>query len=111
MINKKYERLKKYIKEKYGQKCYFCKNSNINSLQVRHIIPNKQFLSTPYWTAIAAKKKIKAHYCCELCNSQKLLNVHHKTYEHHGYELDNMNDLIVLCSDCHKKFHNIIKED
>lgn len=74
-------------------------------------LPYKQFLSTPYWTAIAAKKKIKAHYCCKVCNSQKLLNVHHKTYEHHGCELDNMNDLIVLCSDCHKKFHNIIKED
>lgn len=67
----------------------------------------RDFLNTPYWKAVSAEKRRKAKYRCELCNNTGLLNVHHKTYEHHGYEKDYLNDLIVLCEDCHKKFHEL----
>lgn len=67
----------------------------------------RDFLQTPYWKAIAYEKKKKANFRCELCNKKGLLNVHHKTYERHGYEFYNLKDLIVLCDDCHKKFHEI----
>lgn len=65
----------------------------------------RDFLQTPYWKAIAYEKKRKSNFKCELCNNEGLLNVHHKTYERHGYEFYNLKDLIVLCDDCHKKFH------
>lgn len=65
------------------------------------------FLLTPYWKAIAEYKKRRAGYRCELCNSQGRLSVHHRTYANHGDELHNMGDLIVLCQNCHEKFHNI----
>ena len=86
--------------------------NNIFDGDVRDFICNnlsyKQFLTTPYWKAVAQKKKQQANYCCELCNSQGFLNVHHRTYENHGLEMYHLKDLIVLCNNCHKKFHDIV---
>lgn len=67
------------------------------------------FLQTPYWDGIRNYKLKKAKYCCQLCGGKGILNVHHKTYENHGREHLRMvadKDLIVLCEDCHKKFHD-----
>lgn len=47
----------------------------------------------------------KAGHKCQVCNSAKELQVHHRTYERIFKE--DLSDLIVLCSSCHKKFHNI----
>jgi len=41
---------------------------------------------------------------CELCNRSSDLDVHHRTYERLGDE--KLNDLIVLCSTCHRQFHD-----
>ena len=65
----------------------------------------KDFLNTPYWKAISAYLKIKRGKC-EKCGSETELHTHHKTYEHHGTEIFNLNDLICLCKECHRKFHN-----
>lgn len=73
----------------------------------------QDFLQTPYWKAIAQKKKEQQHYKCQLCAGNKMLATHHKTYEHHGHEHEYKvmeNDLIVLCDSCHKKFHNILED-
>lgn len=73
----------------------------------------KDFLLTPYWKAVAAEIKRKRNFQCQLCGSNKNLVVHHKTYEHHGYEHDYFvmqNDLIVLCNNCHSKFHDKVKD-
>jgi hypothetical protein len=65
------------------------------------------YLKTPQWKVISEKKKRQAGYKCELCNATGFIAVHHKTYEHKGIEMDNLKDLVVLCDDCHKKFHEI----
>lgn len=68
----------------------------------------KDFLNSPYWKAIAKYRKYKANYKCCVCGNKQNLNVHHNTYEHHGYEHKHsyiMSDLTVLCNECHKKFH------
>lgn len=44
--------------------------------------------------------------CCK-CKKKKNLHVHHKTYERLGKE--HLNDLMVLCKDCHSKEHYIIE--
>jgi 5-methylcytosine-specific restriction endonuclease McrA len=72
-------------------------------------LPYKDFLVTPYWKAIAQYKRYKAKYKCELCNSNGSLAVHHKTYENHGLEVYHLEDLVVLCKDCHEKFHGIVR--
>jgi Zn finger protein HypA/HybF involved in hydrogenase expression len=66
-----------------------------------------EFLKTPYWKAIAAHTKYKAKYRCQLCNSKEGLATHHRTYEIHGAEHAHMNELIVLCTQCHEKHHDI----
>lgn len=67
------------------------------------------FLETPYWDGVRNYKLKRAKYCCQLCGGKGILNVHHKTYENHGREHIRMiadKDLIVLCKDCHEKFHD-----
>lgn len=66
----------------------------------------KEFLKTPYWKAISWKAKQKANFCCQLCNNSRGLETHHRTYETHGMEHANLEDLIVLCHNCHAKFHD-----
>ncbi len=70
----------------------------------------KDFLKTPYWSVIASHKKYISSYKCNLCGKkEKKLNVHHNSYNNHGYEHKRsvMNDdLICLCEACHQKFHN-----
>lgn len=34
-----------------------------------------------------------------------VLDLHHKTYEHHGDELEHLDDLEFLCRDCHAYRH------
>lgn len=70
----------------------------------------KDFLQTPYWKAVSEKKVRKAQYRCELCNSQGVLNVHHRTYSHKGFEALHLEDLIVLCQNCHYKFHSKLEK-
>jgi len=70
----------------------------------------QDFLKTPYWKAIAAQTKYKAGFCCQLCNGKEGLATHHRTYENHGAEHAHLEDLIVLCENCHSKFHDKLKE-
>lgn len=65
----------------------------------------KEFLQTPYWKAIAERVKYKAKNKCQLCNGTEDLNVHHRSYENHGDELNHMEDLICICQSCHQKHH------
>lgn len=71
------------------------------------------FLHTPYWDGIRSYKLKKSKYRCQLCGKNGFLNVHHKTYEHHGLEHNRSisdNDLIVLCQNCHEKFHDKLSD-
>lgn len=65
----------------------------------------QEYLNSDHWKQIRLKALKRAGYKCQLCASNKELNVHHNTYKNKGHE--NLNDLVVLCRDCHKKFHNI----
>ena len=67
----------------------------------------RDYLKTPYWKLVSALVKRKANYKCQLCGSEYDLNVHHRSYKHRGEEIFYLEDLIVLCYDCHQKFHEI----
>lgn len=72
------------------------------------------YLKTPIWKYISGIIKLIANYTCEECGKQFhpiRLNVHHKTYEHLGSELNHLDDLAVLCKVCHMKVHGIGGED
>ena len=67
----------------------------------------KDYLKTPYWKLVSTLVKRKANYKCQLCGSEYDLNVHHRSYKHRGEEIFYLEDLIVLCFNCHQKFHDI----
>lgn len=68
-------------------------------------INHKEYIKSEEWD-IKRKTKLKeANYKCQLCaENQTELHVHHNNYDNLGYE--DMSDLIVLCKDCHSKFHD-----
>jgi len=65
----------------------------------------RDFLCTPYWKAIAAHTRFRAGYRCQLCNHTNHLVTHHRDYAIHGREHAHMHELIVLCKNCHDRFH------
>lgn len=69
-------------------------------------MPYDDFLLTPYWRYISEYVKFKAGYKCQLCGEKTNLQTHHLSYSSHGSELENMRDLVCLCSKCHLNMHN-----
>lgn len=74
-------------------------------------MPYKEFLKSEHWLKVRVSALKRARYKCELCHAQAVLHVHHKTYEHRGWEDHYLDDLIVLCWSCHGKFHGKIAPD
>lgn len=66
------------------------------------------YLQTEHWKLVRKTKIQSVDGKCQLCGSKDRLEVHHNSYEHLGKEEQYMNDLIVLCHDCHSKFHDKI---
>ena len=63
-------------------------------------LPYSEFLKTPYWLAVSDHVKNLSRQCA-LCTTISPLEVHHRTYEHLGSEWQYLEDLVVLCHDCH----------
>ena len=69
-------------------------------------MPYPEYLQTPEWRMRRQRKLEQADHRCSFCNRyHPSLNVHHRTYQNLGEELDS--DLTVLCPPCHKKHHGI----
>lgn len=68
--------------------------------------PYADFLKSQYWydvrTAVLERDKNKCR-----CGSLFNLQVHHTTYDNHFDEINHIEDLITLCSSCHKKEHGM----
>lgn len=65
----------------------------------------RTWINSDDWKRIRKKKLIEEALQCEICGSAKNLAVHHITYEHLLEEDKHMDDLIVLCKNCHEKAH------
>ena len=60
------------------------------------------YLNSPYWRGLRDRIKKNAGHKCQICNSNKSLEVHHRTYDNRG-DLDNeIKDLVCLCKECHE---------
>jgi uncharacterized protein with PIN domain len=67
-------------------------------------IPYKTYLKTEHWRELRADASTKAGHRCQVCNKKGLIDVHHRTYERLGAE--KLEDVIVLCRECHSIFHS-----
>ena len=63
----------------------------------------REYLETPKWRNRRDAKLRSVGYHCERCDSRRELQVHHRTYERLGEELDS--DLEVVCVKCHEREH------
>jgi len=112
-VDNTYEFIGKYLSyqtevKDFDREIYIMKSYKITGL-VHHLIKEMSyanFLKTPYWKIISAYKKQQSKFKCQLCNSGKNLSVHHRSYDNHGDELNHLEDLVVLCQNCHNTFHN-----
>lgn len=62
-----------------------------------------EYLRSDRWQEIRQRKLLEVDFRCQLCNSDRDLQLHHRTYERLGHE--HMSDLTVLCATCHTLFH------
>lgn len=67
-----------------------------------------KYLESEYWQGIRKSIYKRDNYKCRLCNSDKDICVHHRTYEHIGNEI--LEELITMCRRCHHRFHKINPE-
>lgn len=63
----------------------------------------KRYLRSPQWLEKRGEALQRAAKRCQLCGFTEQLEVHHNTYEHLGDERPE--DLVVLCSPCHRRHH------
>jgi hypothetical protein len=63
-----------------------------------------EYLLSEQWVRLRDTKIKDVGNSCQLCSRREGLQVHHRTYDNVFNE--KLDDLIVLCKHCHKKFHN-----
>lgn len=71
-------------------------------------MPYKSFLQTKYWKTLKEYVLTHVDNACALCScqSEKNLELHHRTYQYRGNEFSNIRKSItVLCHQCHQMFH------
>jgi hypothetical protein len=65
-----------------------------------------EFLASEYWQDCRRLILTRDNFRCVKCNANQKLQVHHLTYEHHGFEMEYLDDLITLCRRCHASAHH-----
>ena len=70
-------------------------------------LPYQRYLKSHFWREVRKLALERSGHACQLCNTKGRLQVHHRTYQNRGYEDQNLQDLVALCSGCHKKFHKV----
>lgn len=64
-----------------------------------------EYLLSDEWKKLREKALNKYHNRCVICGDKEKLQVHHLNYK--NIEIP---DLVVLCTDCHKFFHEVIQD-
>lgn len=71
-------------------------------------MPYKSYLQTPHWKRVRRAAYGKFGRVCFACGTEeKTIHVHHLSYKNRGQE--NMDDLMLLCKDCHKMVHEVMR--
>lgn len=65
----------------------------------------KRYLASPEWKAIASKVRTRDKVCVK-CSSAYGLQVHHLTYKNVYFEENHLDDLVTLCSTCHRNVNH-----
>lgn len=86
-----------------------CKKNRMNKFkQHKKYNSYKEYLLSNEWHKLRIKKFKQVGYSCQICDANKNLQIHHRTYKRIFKE--ELNDLTVLCEDCHQLYnhrHNV----
>lgn len=80
-----------------------------NNLTRLKTMPYDDYLQTDHWKEMRQVALRRANCRCQMCNTDKTLQVHHRTYIRRGEEYPN--DLTVVCRKCHETHHGIKDEE
>lgn len=64
-----------------------------------------EYLKSAEWQNVRTAVLQRDGYRCRFCNSGLDLNVHHRSYEYIGREMQNLTDLVTICRRCHAMLH------
>ena len=64
-----------------------------------------EYIASDKWKKLREKRLKVDNSCCVICKSKVNLTCHHLTYERLYNE--DINDLIILCTRCHNRMHQI----
>lgn len=71
-------------------------------------ISYKDYTNSPLWKYMSSVFKMMHGYCCARCNKRAYpahLVVHHLSYDHVGSEFEHLDEIQVLCKECHAEVH------
>lgn len=86
------------------QKFFIAKMEHLKSM------PYSEYLKDTEWRFIRTIMLQKLGAVCEICGGkQGKKDIHHKTYSRRGIE--DANDLVIVCENCHRKIHHIEKAE
>jgi len=71
-----------------------------------HLYRYKEYINSLQWAMKRAQRLEMDGRICQDCKGEAH-HVHHITYDRLGRE--NMNDLVSLCSSCHKRRHGFVR--
>ena len=71
----------------------------------KSVVNYSEYLKSEWWQQLRTKRLKFDNWRCCMCGTGENLSVHHVTYERLGNE--DLNDLITLCRDCHKKYPHL----
>lgn len=69
-----------------------------------------EYLKTEHWQEVKELKLQSVNYKCQVCNSGEELNVHHRSYTNLYNEQNYLEDLTVICKECHELYHERLKK-
>lgn len=86
---------------------FFAMSNPFDSYDAEHLrkLPYEEFLLTDYWKEVSQMVRERDGHRCRICNASKRIEVHHRTYQHHGSEHFHLDDLTTLCHVCHNRHH------
>lgn len=65
----------------------------------------RAYIKSEAWAIVRRAYYAQRKRACALCSATEDLELHHKTYEHLGREVEHLDDLICLCFRCHDEVH------
>ena len=98
---------KKFLRKRKAQKIRDIKILGIPEIKAEEKSSYKKFLKGRYWSYVKNLVYKRDGKLCSRCPSSTYLQIHHTTYNNHFNEHNHLEDLIILCKDCHEKEHNI----